>query len=57
VLHARLEGRHDHYMKAGMLDSQLATLEKPAYGLRIDIDNTPENQVAEIVEKLAIEAV
>lgn len=57
VLYARLAGRHDHYMKADMLDSQLATLEKPAYGLRIDIDNTPENQVAEIVTQLHIEAV
>ncbi len=54
VLHARLESRHDHYMKADMLDSQLATLEKPTYGLRIDIDNTPENQVAQIVAQLQL---
>ncbi|MVN75108.1 AAA family ATPase [Hymenobacter sp. HMF4947] len=52
VLHARLEGRHDHYMKANMLDSQLATLERPTYGLRIDINNAIENQVAQIVAQL-----
>jgi gluconokinase len=54
VLYARLTSRHDHYMKADMLESQLATLEKPTYGLRIDIDNTPENQVAEIVAQLQL---
>ena len=52
VLRARLTDRQGHYMKASMLDSQLADLERPAYGLRIDIDNTPENQVAEIVSQL-----
>lgn len=54
VLRARLEGRHDHYMKASMLESQLATLEKPTYGLRIDIDNTPENQVTQILTQLNV---
>jgi len=54
LLRARLEGRHDHYMKSSMLDSQLATLEKPAYGLRIELtnDETPEQVVDRIVERL-----
>jgi carbohydrate kinase (thermoresistant glucokinase family) len=54
LLHSRLEGRHDHYMKADMLDSQLATLEKPAYGLRIELvkDETPEQVMDRIVERL-----
>jgi gluconate kinase len=41
-------------MKADMLDSQLATLEKPAYGLRIELakDETPEQVVDRIVERL-----
>ena len=54
LLRARLEGRHDHYMKSSMLDSQLATLEKPTYGLRIELapDETPDQVVARIVERL-----
>ena len=54
LLQARLEGRHDHYMKSSMLDSQLDTLEKPTYGLRIELSNdeTPEQVVARVMEKL-----
>ncbi|RZK19101.1 MAG: gluconokinase [Hymenobacter sp.] len=54
LLRARLEGRHDHYMKSSMLDSQLATLEKPTYGLRLELtnDETPEQLVARILEQL-----
>jgi gluconokinase len=58
LLRARLEGRHDHYMKSSMLDSQLATLEKPTYGLRIELtnDETPEQVVDRIVERLPASA-
>jgi carbohydrate kinase (thermoresistant glucokinase family) len=54
LLEKRLEGRHDHYMKASMLDSQLDTLEKPTYGLRIELTNseTPAQVVARIVAQL-----
>jgi carbohydrate kinase (thermoresistant glucokinase family) len=52
VLHARLEARKGHYMKAQMLDSQLETLERPAYGLRVSIELPPTQAVAEIVAHL-----
>ena len=58
LLHARLAGRQGHYMKPDMLDSQLATLEKPTYGLRIELtnDETPEQVVDRIVERLPASA-
>ena len=54
LLEARLQGRHDHYMKASMLDSQLDTLEKPAYGVHIELTNneTPDQVVARVVAQL-----
>jgi gluconokinase len=54
LLEARLEGRKDHYMKASMLDSQLDTLEKPTYGVHIELtnDETPEQVVARILPQL-----
>lgn len=53
VLYARLEARRGHYMKARMLDSQLQTLERPAYGLRVSIEEKPEEAVNQIVAHLA----
>lgn len=52
VLRARLEGRQGHYMKAEMLESQLATLERPAYGLKLNIEDTPEQLVQQILDQL-----
>jgi len=54
LLEVRLEGRTNHYMKASMLDSQLDTLEKPTYGIHIELTNseTPEQVVARIVAQL-----
>lgn len=34
----RMNARSDHFMKPAMLDSQLSTLEEPAYGLRVSIE-------------------
>lgn len=48
LLEARLASREAHYMKAGMLQSQLATLEVPTNALKIEIDQPPEKVVAEI---------
>jgi 6-phosphogluconate dehydrogenase/gluconokinase len=39
--------RKNHYMKAGMLDSQFATWEEPDYGLKLSIDQTPELMIQE----------
>jgi gluconokinase len=54
LLEERLEDRTNHYMKASMLDSQLATLEKPTYGIRIELSNseTPAQVVARVVTQL-----
>jgi gluconokinase len=49
LLHSRLQRRHGHYMGVGLLDSQLATLEKPTYGLCLSIENTPDQLVDQIV--------
>ncbi|WP_151087912.1 gluconokinase [Hymenobacter baengnokdamensis] len=54
VLRARLTDRQGHYMKAAMLDSQLATLERPAYGLRLSIEDTPEQLVAQAITQLQL---
>lgn len=51
LLH-RMEGRSGHYMKAGMLQSQLGTLEVPHNALTINITESPETIVAEIRKHL-----
>lgn len=37
LIEERLRNRSGHFMKPGMLDSQLAALEEPECGLRVDI--------------------
>ena len=51
-IYSRLEKRHGHFMKSGMLESQFATLEEPATALTIDIKHTPEQIVEQICKKL-----
>ena len=53
LLLQRIAGRAGHYMKPGMLDSQLAALEPPAAALKLDINRPPEALVAEIRRSLA----
>jgi gluconokinase len=48
LLEARLQGRQGHYMKAGMLASQLATLEPPRAALTIDVSPAPPEIVRQI---------
>lgn len=52
VFAQRLLERHDHYMKAQMLDSQLRTLEPPMNAIVVDANATPENIVREIRRQL-----
>lgn len=42
LIRERLEARKGHYMKAGLLESQFATLEEPGNALSVDIDGTPD---------------
>lgn len=48
LLLSRMSGREGHYMRAEMLDSQLATLEPPRDVLTLDVSATPEALVAKI---------
>ena len=52
VLRARMEARQGHYMPAGLLDSQLATLEVPTNAVRVSIDQSPEMIVQEVLNNL-----
>lgn len=55
LLRARLEARQGHYMKASMLESQLATLEPPAADenvVVVDIDSSPEHIVDRALQQL-----
>lgn len=52
LLLSRIQGRAGHYMKAGMLDSQLAILEPPAGVLTLDVAHAPAELVAEIKRQL-----
>lgn len=47
-LEARLAGRSEHFMPADLLDTQLATLERPSDAVRIDISLTTNDQVAAV---------
>lgn len=44
----RLAARTDHFMPAGLLDSQFAILEPPACAVTVDIDSSPQDIVAQI---------
>jgi carbohydrate kinase (thermoresistant glucokinase family) len=52
LFHQRLEQRPDHYMKAGMLESQLAALEPPADAFTVDAALSPAAIVARIRKEL-----
>lgn len=54
LLRERLEGRAGHYMKPGMLDSQLAILEPPAGALTLDVRESPEMLVNRIRRQLGL---
>lgn len=54
LLQERIAGRQGHYMKPGMLDSQLAILEPPRDAVTIDIHATPAQIVATIRQRLGI---
>lgn len=58
ILEKRINMREGHYMKPGMLASQLDTLEipSPADALHVSIQSTPEEIVAEIEKGLRLNA-
>ncbi|QYM78639.1 DUF5069 domain-containing protein [Horticoccus luteus] len=48
LLLARMSERHGHFMKADMLQSQIATLELPDHALTLNVAQTPAELVAQI---------
>ena len=53
VLRERLLGRHGHYMKEGLLESQIATLEEPTGVIVVNGDEPPEDVARAIRVRLA----
>lgn len=54
VFAMRLRGRAGHYMKPGMLESQLETLEEPKDALVVDVSGTVEESVGAIVRGMGL---
>jgi len=54
LIRARLHDRHGHFATESILKSQLADLEKPEDALTVEIDQTPEAIVQEIIDKLKL---
>jgi gluconokinase len=54
TIEGRMRARTGHFMKAGMLESQFATLEEPADALTVDIGPAPEDIATSVIARLAI---
>lgn len=52
LIESRMKNRTDHFMPPGLLRSQFEILEEPAYGLHIDIKESPELMVDKITNEL-----
>ena len=52
LLTERLNSRQGHYFDARLLDSQLDTLELPDYGWIIDIGQTPDEIISDVLQRL-----
>lgn len=54
LIRSRLEARHGHFATAGLLPSQLATLEEPQDALAVDVDAAPRTIVQRIRSGLGL---
>ncbi len=54
LIASRLAARKGHFMPPALLDSQLATLETTPDLIRVSIDQTPEQIVDDILQKLEL---
>jgi len=52
LIKSRLEQRQNHYMKSDLLVSQFETLEEPDYGLHINIEQSENEIIKEILLNL-----
>ncbi|MDB6137688.1 MAG: gluconokinase, partial [Verrucomicrobiaceae bacterium] len=54
LINERMSKRKNHYMPVTLLQSQFATLEPPVHAVRVSIDQTPEQIVAEILSHFTL---
>jgi gluconokinase len=54
LIRRRLEARTNHYMKAGLLESQFAALEEPRDAIVADIAGTPEAIAEDVLHQLQV---
>ena len=54
LIRSRLKHRHRHFMKVGMLASQLEALEEPSDALVVDVSAPPSAIVERILAQLRI---
>lgn len=52
LLQERIEARTHRFMAKGLLESQLRTLEEPRSGIRVSIDQSPEEIVEAIISEI-----
>ena len=52
LIHERMQARKDHFMPAGLLESQFEALEVPEYGIHVDISGSPEAIITSILERI-----
>ena len=54
LIRSRLESRKNHYMKAGLLESQFAALEEPRDAIVVDVAQTPDVLANQVIGQLKI---
>ncbi|MBW4450006.1 MAG: gluconokinase [Spirirestis rafaelensis WJT71-NPBG6] len=54
LIQERLQERHNHFMSEKLLKSQFDTLEEPAEGILVDVFESPEEIVQNIITALGI---
>jgi gluconokinase len=55
LIHQRLRQRHGHFASETILASQFAALEEPDDAITVDIDQSEEEIIAEIMRKLGVD--
>ena len=53
IILRRMRNRKRHFMTTTLIDSQLATLEKPRDAITVDIDKSPDEIVRTIIDQLS----
>lgn len=54
LIYSRLEERKSHFMPSDLLDSQFATLEEPDDAITVDINQSPENILEQIISTVGM---